>query len=132
MSPIKRISIMLYVLEFLKCQLNYDMSSLVRLKDLRGIKIEGREHVVQKHSHVFHEQQLTAQIRSVEQESRWERLGQVVAIFVIIFVRLVDFLEEYMCNFVIKDLLSFKSVNKKIVYIKTPIKKRKLSLLLGS
>ena len=56
----------------------------------------------------------------------------MVAIFVIIFVRLVDFLEEYMCNFVIKDLLSFKSVNKKIVYIKTPIKKRKLSLLLGS
>ena len=46
MSPIKRISIMLYVLEFLKCQLNYDMSSLVRLKDLRGIKIEGREHLV--------------------------------------------------------------------------------------
>ena len=46
MSPIRRISIMLYVLEFLKCQLNYDMSSLVRLKDLRGIKIEWREHVV--------------------------------------------------------------------------------------
>lgn len=63
MSPIKRVSIILCTIRMKKKnQLNDDMPSLIRPKDLTGIKMEGKERcMVWKYSSVFHEKSKVVQ-----------------------------------------------------------------------